>query len=128
MDESRSGGSWEAFWATGRYGRGGPWVYCKSVMPFLERRGKFRKLWFKGAQKSLTAMRLFSTRRTSSSVVSPACTRSCGGKGCSKESGVWILGKPCPGQQEEIDRVYTAYPHLNDDEFVREGRDLWLKQ
>jgi hypothetical protein len=25
------------------------------------------------------------------------------------------------------DRVYHAYPHLNDDEFVREGRDAWLR-
>ncbi len=32
-----------------------------------------------------------------------------------------------PGQREEIDRVYQAYPHLNDDDFVREGRDAWLQ-
>ena len=32
-----------------------------------------------------------------------------------------------PGQKQEIDRVYRAYPELNDDEFVREGRDAWLK-
>jgi hypothetical protein len=32
-----------------------------------------------------------------------------------------------PGQAEEIDRVYTAYPDLNDDEFVRENLDRWLK-
>ncbi len=31
-----------------------------------------------------------------------------------------------PGQMEEIDRVYAAYPHLNDDEFVAEHRDRWL--
>ena len=31
-----------------------------------------------------------------------------------------------PGQAEEIDRVYRAYPHLNDDEFVAEHRDEWL--
>jgi len=31
-----------------------------------------------------------------------------------------------PGQSEEIDRVYLAYPHLSDDEFVRENLDLWL--
>lgn len=31
-----------------------------------------------------------------------------------------------PGQQEEISRVYAAYPHLNDDDFVREHRDAWL--
>jgi dihydrodipicolinate synthase/N-acetylneuraminate lyase len=31
-----------------------------------------------------------------------------------------------PGQAEEIDRVYRAYPHLNDDEFVRENLRQWL--
>ena len=30
------------------------------------------------------------------------------------------------GQKEEIDRVYKAYPHLNDDEFVASRRDQWL--
>ncbi len=44
--------------------------------------------------------------------------------------GIWCLD-PCeslsPGQAEEIDRVYAAYPHLNDDAFVAEHRDEWLK-
>ncbi len=31
-----------------------------------------------------------------------------------------------PGQIEEIDRVYAAYPHLNDDAFVAENLDRWL--
>jgi dihydrodipicolinate synthase/N-acetylneuraminate lyase len=31
------------------------------------------------------------------------------------------------GQMEEIDRVYRAYPHLNDDHFVRENLDRWLR-
>ena len=31
-----------------------------------------------------------------------------------------------PGQMEEIDRVYRAYPHLNDDDFVREHVDEWM--
>jgi len=31
------------------------------------------------------------------------------------------------GQLQEIDRVYAAYPHLNDDNFVRTGLDQWLK-
>ncbi len=31
-----------------------------------------------------------------------------------------------PGQLEEIDRVYRAYPHLNDDDFVAQHRDEWL--
>jgi hypothetical protein len=32
-----------------------------------------------------------------------------------------------PGQTEEIDRVYRAYPHLNDDDFVAKHRDEWLR-
>lgn len=31
-----------------------------------------------------------------------------------------------PGQAAEIDRVYQAYPHLNDDEFVRQHLSDWL--
>jgi len=31
-----------------------------------------------------------------------------------------------PGQWDEIDRVYRAYPHLNDDEFVRAHMEEWL--
>lgn len=31
-----------------------------------------------------------------------------------------------PGQAEELDRVYRAYPHLNDDAFIRENLDRWL--
>jgi dihydrodipicolinate synthase/N-acetylneuraminate lyase len=31
-----------------------------------------------------------------------------------------------PGQAEEIDRVYRAYPDLNDDAFVRENLERWL--
>jgi hypothetical protein len=31
-----------------------------------------------------------------------------------------------PGQREEIERVYEAYPHLNDDAFVARHRDEWL--
>jgi hypothetical protein len=44
--------------------------------------------------------------------------------------GVWCLDPEetlSPGQREEIDRVYRAYPELNDDEFVLEHRDAWLK-
>jgi hypothetical protein len=44
--------------------------------------------------------------------------------------GIWCLNSNetlSPGQLEEIDRVYQAYPHLNDDDFVRAGLDTWLK-
>ncbi|MEX0612707.1 MAG: dihydrodipicolinate synthase family protein [Pirellulales bacterium] len=31
-----------------------------------------------------------------------------------------------PGQVDEIERVYAAYPHLNDDAFVAQNIDRWL--
>lgn len=43
--------------------------------------------------------------------------------------GTWTLNREeslSPGQREEIDRVYAAYPHLNDDDFVRAHLDTWL--
>jgi hypothetical protein len=42
--------------------------------------------------------------------------------------GIWCLDPHetlGPGQMAEIDRVYAAYPHLNDDDFVRANRDRW---
>ena len=44
-------------------------------------------------------------------------------------AGRWCLNPAedlSPGQMEEIDRVYLAYPHLNDDDFVHEHLDGWL--
>jgi dihydrodipicolinate synthase/N-acetylneuraminate lyase len=44
-------------------------------------------------------------------------------------AGRWCLNpreELSPGQMEEIDRVYRAYPHLNDDEFVAQNRERWL--
>jgi hypothetical protein len=44
--------------------------------------------------------------------------------------GIWCLNPNetlSPGQREEIDRVYRAYPELNDDDFVHEGREAWLE-
>ncbi len=43
--------------------------------------------------------------------------------------GIWTLNPDeglSPGQLEEIDRVYKMYPHLNDDDFVKENLDRWL--
>ena len=43
--------------------------------------------------------------------------------------GIWCLYPKetlSPGQAEEIDRVYAAYPELNDDAFVRENLERWL--
>lgn len=43
--------------------------------------------------------------------------------------GIWCLDRDeilSPGQRVEIDRVYRAYPHLNDDAFVARHRDEWL--
>ncbi len=33
-----------------------------------------------------------------------------------------------PGQKEGIDRVCRVYPHLSDDEFVKENLDKWMKK
>ncbi len=43
--------------------------------------------------------------------------------------GLWTLDKNevlSPGQKKEIDRVYAAYPDLNDDDFVAKNLDKWL--
>lgn len=43
--------------------------------------------------------------------------------------GIWCLDPKetlSPGQAEEIDRVYAAYPELSDDAFVRENLARWL--
>jgi len=44
--------------------------------------------------------------------------------------GRWCLDPEedlSPGQSEEIDRVCKSYPHLQDDAFVREHLDEWLR-
>lgn len=43
--------------------------------------------------------------------------------------GRWTLNPDeqlSPGQMDAIDRIYAAYPHLNDDDFVRTHLDDWL--
>ena len=43
--------------------------------------------------------------------------------------GIWCLDPAeglSPGQAEEIDRVYAAYPDLNDDAFVAANLERWL--
>ena len=43
--------------------------------------------------------------------------------------GTWCLDPKeglSPGQKEEIDRVYAAYPEMNDDAFVRKNLGRWL--
>ncbi len=45
-------------------------------------------------------------------------------------AGRWTLNPNedlSPGQMEEIDRVYHAYPHLHDDAFVAENLAAWLR-
>jgi dihydrodipicolinate synthase/N-acetylneuraminate lyase len=44
-------------------------------------------------------------------------------------AGTWCLDPHealSPGQNDEIDRVYASYPHLNDDAFVAQNLDRWL--
>jgi len=45
-------------------------------------------------------------------------------------AGRWCLDpreELSPGQMEEIDRIYDCYPHLNDDEFVAQNLERWLR-
>jgi dihydrodipicolinate synthase/N-acetylneuraminate lyase len=45
-------------------------------------------------------------------------------------AGRWCLDPHedlSPGQMEELDRVCAAYPHLNDDDFVSEHLEEWLR-
>lgn len=42
--------------------------------------------------------------------------------------GIWCLNEEetlSPGQLEEIERVYRLYPHLNDDEFIKNNIENW---
>ncbi len=44
-------------------------------------------------------------------------------------NGLWCLNHDevlSSGQNEEIDRIYDSYPHLHDDEFVKENLDQFL--
>lgn len=44
-------------------------------------------------------------------------------------AGTWCLNPHealSPGQAQEIDRVYAAYPDQNDDAFIEGSRDAWL--
>lgn len=43
--------------------------------------------------------------------------------------GIWCLDPAetlGPGQKDAIDRIHRAYPHLNDDDFVRTNLNRWL--
>jgi hypothetical protein len=45
--------------------------------------------------------------------------------------GIWTLDAGAglsAGQRAEIERVCTAYPHLNDDAFVQQHREAWLSR
>ncbi|SDT04507.1 dihydrodipicolinate synthase family protein [Jiangella sp. DSM 45060] len=44
-------------------------------------------------------------------------------------TGLWCLDETevlSPGQLDEIDRIWAAYPHLRDDTFITERLDRWL--
>jgi dihydrodipicolinate synthase/N-acetylneuraminate lyase len=46
-------------------------------------------------------------------------------------AGRWCLDpreELSPGQMKEIDRIYDCYPQLNDDDFVRENLDRWVRE
>ena len=68
---------------------------------------------------SPTATAPSSTSRTISPAASPAATRCCAARACSRAPGAWTRRKALsPGQAEEIDRVCREHPELDDDAFV----------
>ena len=40
---------------------------------------------------------------------------------------VSVSPRSSTGQMDEIDRICRAYPHLQDDDFVQEHLDEWLR-
>lgn len=45
-------------------------------------------------------------------------------------AGTWCIDPEeqlSPGQKERIDRICTSYPHITDDQFVRDHLDEWLQ-
>ena len=85
-----------------------------------------RSCW-RSMRASPTATARSSTSRTISLAASPAATRCCAGRGCSKAPGAWTRTRRCrPGRPQEIDRVYREHGDLSDDAFVRANLDRWL--
>ena len=57
----------------------------------------------------------------------PGFTKSSAVRGCSRDAGASTRDEDVsPGQLDEIDRVLARYPHLTDDEFVKEHLHRWL--
>ena len=77
--------------------------------------------------RSLTATAPFLMWPTTSADVLQVATRCSGARDYSRASGASIRRKGLVrGRAEEIDRVYEAYPKLNDDAFVRTNLHRWL--
>ena len=123
-----SGESSAGCWATGRSGRSRRCACSASAAPLAtRRRGRLATL-LRGATRSPTRTRRSSTRRTASPAASPACTRCCGGRGCWRAPGASTRTKTCrPARPRRSTGCTRAYPHLNDDEFVTEHLDDWLR-
>ena len=110
------------YWAIGQSGRK-EHPNCSNAVS----RNRSLPIYLNSELKSQIATRHFSMRRMTIADVLLACMKCCGGQGLLE--GLWCLDESeglSPGQIEEINRVYTTYPHLNDDTFVAEHRDEWL--
>jgi hypothetical protein len=91
------------------------------------KRQNLRKICWHSTPKSPTPTARSSTSRTILRAASQAATKCCGAKDCSKASGALDPKEGLsPGQAAEIDRVYAAYPEMNDDAFVRANIEKWL--
>ena len=122
-----SAGSSAGCWATGRSGRTAPWSSCSSASAVgRESAADIGDLLRRSAEVTDSNAAFFDAAN--------------GFAGCIAGlhevlrrqgllEGIWCLDPHetlSPGQAEEITRVWRAYPHLNDDAFVREGLEHWL--
>jgi hypothetical protein len=46
--------------------------------------------------------------------------------GAGTVSSAEVIQRLSPGQLAEIDRIWAAYPHLRDDEFIAKNLDRWI--
>ena len=82
--------------------------------------GRSRRTCSRSRSRSPIRMRPSSIRKTGFAAASQACTKSCAARDCSRARGAWMKRNASRRDRaRQIDRVYRAYPHLMDDDFVR---------
>ena len=119
---------WAACWDSGRCGRAGPSNCFRSVHDAKLNRARLDTVLTRGAEITDANAAIFDARNQFKGCIPGIheVLRRQGlltGRWCLEPSEVLSKGE----RLEEIDRVYSSYPLLNDDQFVAENLDRWLK-